>query len=140
MSGFRTFLKLGELSDGSIKGLFQGGYELEHCNYNFAQGIDEKGETQTRVHGGVIFFTIAQLPSDELIKWSLNSRNYLSGAIILYDANNIPVEKTFFIKAACVHMKINYENIGKSYVSANFVIHAQGMVVGVEKFENEWIF
>lgn len=140
MAGFRTFLQLGELSDGSITGLFHSGYELEHCSYNFVQGIDNNGESQTRVHGGVISFSIAQLPSDELIRWSLNSRNYLSGSIILYDANNVPIEKTFFTGAACVNMKIVHENIGKSYASTNFIIHAQGMVIGKEKFENNWIF
>lgn len=103
MAGFRTFLKLGELSDGSITGLFQSGYELEHCSYNFVQGIDNKGESQTRVHGGVIAFSIASLPSDDLIRWSLNSRNYLSGVIVLYDADNVAIEKTFFTGATCAY-------------------------------------
>lgn len=37
-------------------------------------------------------------------------------------------------------MKINYENVGKSYSSTEFIIHAQGMTVGKENFNNEWIF
>ena len=138
MSGFRTFLKLGELPDGSIEGLFKGGYELEHCTYNFSQGIDEKGETQTEIRGGTIVLSMRQLPTDEIIRWSIDSRKYLSGVIVLYDENNMPLEKTFFKNAACVSMKIDYEADGSAYIATFFTIQAETIVLGNVKFENRW--
>lgn len=139
MAGHRTFLKLGELPDGTIEGMFKGGYELEHCSYSFNQGVDEKGEAQTEVYGGVITLIIKQLPSDELIKWGLDSRKYASGAIILYDPDNIPVEKTFFKNAACISMKIKYETDGNAYLYTTLTIQAQSIIIGEAKFENKWV-
>lgn len=139
MTGFHCFLQLGELSDGSIFGLYRNGYELEHCSYNFEQGIDDKGEAQTEVRGGTIKLVIKQLPSDEIIKWSIDPRKYISGAIILYDPDNMPIEKTFFVNATCTHMKIDYEADGQSYMYTQLIIHAESIKVGSNKFENPWV-
>ena len=140
MAGFRTFLKLGELPDGSIEGLFKGGYELEHCSYTFAQGIDHQGKTQTKVRGGTIALILNQLPSNELIQWSIKSCNFVSGVIVLYDENNVPLEKTFFKDAACVHMKISHETDGKAYTCTNLIIQANTITLGNVKLENNWTF
>ena len=139
MNSFRTFMKLGELPDGTITGMFKGGYEIDHCSYAFDQGIDEKGQAQTEVHGGTITLIIRQLPSDELIRWGMESRHYVSGAIVLYDPDNVPIEKTFFNNAACVYMKIDYESDGASYVYTQMTIKAETIIIGEAKFENKWI-
>ncbi|GHV52092.1 hypothetical protein FACS1894181_14880 [Bacteroidia bacterium] len=51
-----------------IKSLTNGGYEILDCNFEFQQGIDDKGKATTRVYGGTINLTISQLPSKDIIE------------------------------------------------------------------------
>ncbi|WP_262504885.1 hypothetical protein [Saccharicrinis fermentans] len=38
----------------------------------------------------------------------MNRASYLNGALVLYDANDIPLKKLFFKDAACVGLHLSY--------------------------------
>jgi hypothetical protein len=129
---------IGGDSPADIKSLINGGYEALHVNYAFSQGIDKKGKVQTRVWGGQIRLTLPMLPPDEIIEWALSFRSYKDGVLVLCEADNLPIEKLAFINAACVHMKVNYTNMGTGYINTHLVIVAEELKLDDLKFENEW--
>jgi hypothetical protein len=140
MFGHRSFLVLGGDSAADIMSLVEGGYEISDCRFSFEQGIDDMGKATTRVYFGVMYITLSQLPPNEIIEWALNSRKYCDGAIVVLDAENIPVEKVIFQNAACLNFKINYVEQGESYIITEIVIQAQKLIVGSGiDFDNEWI-
>jgi hypothetical protein len=84
--------------------------------------------------------TLSQLPSKEIIEWVLNSRKYHDGVIVTLNAENVPVEKVIFQKAACINFKINYVEQGGGYTVTEIVIQAEKLIVGDGiEFDNEWI-
>ncbi len=139
MFGHRSFLVLGAGGASEIMSLIKGGYEILDCNYSFNQGVDDKGRATTRVYGGIINITLSQLPPDPIIEWSLRPRKYLDGAIVLVDAENIPLEKLIFTQGACVDMEVNYTQTGSNYISTKLVIQVGKLIAGDGiEFENEW--
>lgn len=139
MFGNKSFLMLGEGS-ADIKSLLQKGHEILDCNFSFLQGTDPSGKATTKVHGGTITMTLSRLPSLEVIEWALQSRKYMDGCIVLTDAENNPIEKTYFRQAACVDMEIHYQQTGSSYAATRLIIQAGCLIVGDGiTFENEWI-
>ena len=139
MYGHRTFLLIGG-SAGDIVSLIKGGYEVSRFSFSFEQGIDSEGKATTRVYAGALSITLSQLPPTNIIEWALQSRKYNEGAIVMLDANNLPVEKILFKNAACVGMEVEYTQKGQSYASTNLVVLAEQLVVGNGiNFDNEWI-
>ncbi|GHV31001.1 hypothetical protein FACS1894177_04620 [Bacteroidia bacterium] len=139
MYGHRTFLLLGG-SAGDILSLIKGGFEVSRFSFSFEQGIDYKGKATTRVYAGAMSITLSQLPPTGIIEWALQSRKYNEGAIVVLDANNLPVEKILFNNAACVGMEVEYTQKGQSYASTKLVVLAEKLLVGNGiDFDNEWI-
>lgn len=134
----RSFLVLGG-GAADIVSLIKGGLEILDCNFLFQQGVDGRGKAMTRVLGGIINITLAQLPPQEIIDWALNSREYKGGLIVMLDNENMPIEKVFFENAACVYMDIDYTQRGDNYACTKLVINAEKMIVGNNiDFENDW--
>lgn len=140
MFGHRSFLVLGG-GVADIVSLLSGGHEILNCNFSFQQAVDDKGKATTKVYGGTIDVTVAQLPSQDMIEWGLQSRNYKDGVIVVLDNENIALEKVFFQNAACVGLEIDYTQKGDSYASTKLVIQAEKLIVGNGvDFDNEWTF
>ncbi|MDR1222182.1 MAG: type VI secretion system needle protein Hcp [Tannerella sp.] len=141
MFGHRSFLILGGESPADIKSLTEGGYEISDCRFPIEQGVDYTGKVTTRVYFGRINIILSQLPPKEIIEWGINSRRYHDGAIVVLDANNIPLEKVIFKNAACIRFKMNYTEYGDSYITTEIALQAQKLIVddGIE-FDNEWIY
>jgi len=138
MFSHRSFLVLGG-GAADIISLIKGGLEISEFNFSFQQGIDTRGKATTRVFGGVITMSLSQLPPDSIIEWALSSRKYLDGAIVMVDAENMPVGKVLFENTACVSMEIDHTQSGDSYISTRLVIHAEVINVGNGiDFLNEW--
>ncbi|MEN9919785.1 MAG: hypothetical protein RL662_2221 [Bacteroidota bacterium] len=136
----RSFLVLGG-GAADIVSLAKGGHELLHCSYTFQQGVDPRGKATTRVYGGNIQLTLSQLPPKEITAWALSSRKYQSGAIVMLDSENIPVERVLFENAACVGIDVNYTQSGDTYCATQLVIEAEVIIVGNGiDFLNEWTF
>jgi hypothetical protein len=139
MFGHRSFLMLGGNSPADIKSLITGGYEVLDCRFSFEQGMDDTGKATTRVHGGTTQITLSQLPPKEIIEWALDSRKYSDAAVIVLDADNIPLEKLIFKNAACINLKINFIQQGDSYVTTELVLQTKKLIVGKGiEFDNEW--
>lgn len=139
MFGCRSFLILGDGSPADIMSLINGGFEILDCNYSFNQGVSSKGKTTTKVHLKTMSITLSQLPAQPIIEWGMQPRKYLSGMIVVLDAENIPLEKIFFKEAACVDMEIDYTQTGKSYICTKLLIQVGKLIVGDGiDFENEW--
>ena len=139
MFGHRSFLLLDSESGANILSLIKGGYEISDFNFSFQQGIDDKGKATTKVHGGVINITLSQLPPQPIIEWGMQPKKYLDGIIVILDAENIPLEKIFFKKAACVDFEVSYTQSDESYSETHIIIQAKQLIVGEGiEFENGW--
>lgn len=138
MFGHRVFLRIGELSDSSLGGLYKEGYELLNCDYSFSQGVDQKGQAQTAVRGGTIHLALPTLPSDEIVSWALSFRKYNNGVLVICDADNVALEKVYFKEAACVNMEISYAQEGSGYIATTLTLQAKEIQVGTVKLENRW--
>ena len=138
MFGNKSFLKLGTLADASIQGLYKESYELESCNLGFSQGTNTDGKAQTAVRGGSIHVTLPGIPPKDIIEWSLKSRKYHDGVVVICDINEIPFEKIKFEDATCIGMDISYSRKGKSYITTKFVIQARKISVGNTSLVNNW--
>ena len=132
---YKTILQLGELSSGAITNALQGGYELQDCNYGFFQDIDSKGKPKTDVQGGIISVSMRELPTDEILRWSIDPKRFLSGVITLYDLKNIPVEKVFFEEGACINLGIGY---AEEFIATAFTISARRLRIDGNRFEPGW--
>lgn len=139
MFSHKSFLTLGEYTGANFLSLAKGGYELANCEFSFQQGIDQKGQASTKVYGGTFILDMPMLPKNEIIEWALNSHMYKKGAIVVLDDRDMPIEKIFFERAACVSMSIDYVQAGESSVLTKIVLHAESLVIdnGVD-FDNSW--
>ena len=138
MFGHKSFLKIGELSDASIMGLYKESYELEHCSYSFFQGVNVDGKAQTGVRGGTVNLIVPGIPPDDIIRWALNSHKYHNGVIVICDDNDMPLEKIRFTDAACVAMDINYQRQGEDYIKTKLTLQARVLSVGQVSLNNRW--
>lgn len=138
MFGHKSFLKIGQLDDASIMGLYKDSYELECCSFGFSQGVNADGKAQTEVRGGSISVTIPGIPPNDIIEWALSSRKYNDGVIVICDDNDMPLEKIRFKDAACVGMEISYSQKGKEYIAAKLTIQANMIAVGNAELINRW--
>jgi len=138
MFGHKCFLRVGTLSDSSISGLYRESYELLNCNFSFSQGIDNNGKTQSDIKGGSIRFTFPNLPTEEMVQWMLKSNKLESGAIVICDNDDVPLEKILFEDSACINMNINYTQGGKNYMATQMEIQARKITVEEATLENNW--
>jgi len=140
MFGHKCVLRIGSTDSlGSIASLLTVGYEVIDFRQAFEQGVDDKGEPQTNVKGGTFNCVIPQVPSQEIIDWSLDYKSYQKGCFFLFDEEGLIIEKIIFSDAACTGMLIDYVDRGSKYISTRFVIHARviNYLNGVN-FENKW--
>ncbi|GAF05235.1 type VI secretion system tube protein TssD [Saccharicrinis fermentans] len=138
MFGHKCFLRIGELSDSSISGLYRDSYELLNCDFGFSQGVDSNGKAQTEVKGGSISVTFPNIPKNEMIEWMLKSNKLENGAIVICNSDDEPLEKILFEDAACIDMNIKYAQKGKSFTATQMVLQAKKIVVGENTLENRW--
>jgi hypothetical protein len=138
MFGHKVFLRIGELTDASIMGLYKDSYELLNCNYSFAQGIDQKGQPQTDVQGGAFHITLPNLPSPQIMKWMLKPQNKEDGCIVLCDADDTPLSKIFFKNAACIKLNISYMQKGSNYLMTQLILQPEKIIFGTTTFTNKW--
>lgn len=138
MYGHKWFLKIGELSDGSILGLMNDANELIHCSFSFNQGIDFKGQTQTEVRTGGLIVTYDGLPSKEIIDWAMSSRKLHDGVLVLCDTDDKPLNKVFFEDAACVELSVNYMNDGKSSIITQLRLYPRVTKIDDETLTKHW--
>ena len=138
MFGHKSFLKIGELSDASIMGLYKDSYELEHCSYGFSQGVNVDGKAQTEVRGGTINIVIQGIPPLDIIQWALDSRKYNNGVVVICDDNDMPLEKIKFTDAACIGMEVNYQQQGEGYIGTKLTIQTRVLSVGQVSLNKRW--
>ncbi len=138
MYGHKCFLRIGQLNDSSISGLYRDSYELLNCEFSFAQGVDANGKAQTEVKGGTISISFPNIPKDDMLEWMLKSSKLENGAIVICNADDEPVEKILFEDAACIHLDIKYFQKGKSFTTANITLNAKKITVGEAQIENNW--
>ncbi len=139
MYGHRSFLMLGSANAANIMTLLKGGNEISHCEFTLQQGIDSKGKATTRVYGGLIRLTLAQLPSEEVLRWAIKPKKYIDGAVITVDNENIPVEKIVFKNAICSEIEVDYSRDGDEYTQTRLSIQAESLIPGDgDELNNEW--
>jgi len=141
MFGYNSYLLLGTLAQQGVNlpFLIDNGYELSKCDYSFNRDIDSKGEVVSESRGALFDISINQIPTKELISWSISHREYKDGAIIFCNSEGIVSEKIYFYNTACIAMNINYINTGKSYTSCDLMLSAREIKIGNIEFNSEWI-
>lgn len=139
MFAHKSYLKLGEFTGADFGSLVKSGYELDDFEYGFQQGVDDTGKASSEVYGGTLTMTLPMLPPDVIIQWSLNSRLYKKGAIIVLDAHNEPLDRLLFENAACVNLSFDYVLKGKGYITTKITLQAERLLFnnGFD-FDNFW--
>lgn len=139
MFGHKCFLRIGQLDDSSISGLYRDSYELLSCSYAFSQGTDRNGKPQTDVKGGTIDVIYPNVPPAEFMRWMLKSGKLENGAIVICDANDMPLQKILFEEGACVALDVDYSQQGSSFTSTAMTIQVNKIKIGEVQLENRWV-
>ena len=139
MFGHKCFLRIGQLEDSSASGLYKDSYELLSCDFGFAQSMDRNGKPQSEVQGGTISMVYPNVPPQEIVDWMLKSGKVENGAIVICDANDLPLEKVYFEDGVCTGMKVGYHQRGNGYVSTNIQIDVRKISVGNVAIEKRWV-
>ena len=139
MFGHKCFLLIGQLEDSSASGLYKDSYELLSCDFGFAQSLDRNGKPQSEVQGGTISMVYPNVPPQEIVDWMLKSGKVENGAIVICDANDLPLEKVYFEDGVCTGMKVGYHQSGNGYVSTNIQIDVRKISVGNVAIEKRWV-
>jgi hypothetical protein len=138
MFGHKCFLRIGQLDDSSISGLYRDSYELLSCNYGFGQEVDRNGKAQSDVQGGTLNLVYPNIPSTEFITWMLKSGKLENGVLVICDANDVPLEKIYFEGAACTQMEVGYVQRGKGYITTKLQLEVRKLTVGSVSLEKRW--
>lgn len=139
MFGHKCFLRIGQLEDSSASGLYKYSYELLSCDFGFAQSMDRNGKPQSEVQGGTISMVYPNVPPQEIVDWMLKSGKVENGAIVICDANDLPLEKVYFEDGVCTGMKVGYHQSGNGYVYTNIQIDVRKISVGNVAIEKRWV-
>ena len=139
MFGHKCFLRIGQLEDSSASGLYKDSYELLSCDFGFAQSMDRNGKPQSEVQGGTISMVYPNVAPQEIVDWMLKSGKVENGAIVICDANDLPLEKVYFEDGVCTGMKVGYHQSGNGYVSTNIQIDVRIISVGNVAIEKRWV-
>ncbi len=128
--GYKTILKLEEKE-----------YALEAFSYQFEKDINEDGKVTSAIKSsGYIHISLSAVPTKELLAWATESRSYKDGSIHVIntsDESSIPQEELFFEYAACIDMKLSYENDHSGYFSTILTISAENLRLGNSSWINK---
>lgn len=78
-------------------------YEISEFDIYFSQPTDHKGQPQHETNGGIIEFSIKEIPDEALNKWMLNSTMQLSGQFSFERKAQSSVLKILFTDSFCVY-------------------------------------
>src|SRR5690554_366168 len=101
--------------------------------------MDRNGKPQSEVQGGTISMVYPNVPPQEIVDWMLKSGKVENGAIVICDANDLPLEKVYFEDGVCTGMKVGYHQSGNGYVSTNIQIDVRKISVGNVAIEKRWV-
>ena len=133
MFGYKSVMHLGALSNVSTDGM-----ELNQFSYFFSQAMDEQGKPQGEVRAGTLQMTFANLPSAAMMEWMVNPRKFKEGVVFTYNTENTLLQKISFSSAACVGMKLHYEESGDGYCATSLTVKAKKIVLAETVVENNW--
>ncbi len=129
MYGYTTVLCL----DGSPNA-----YELGNFSFTLSQPVDVRGKAQGEVRAGVLDMMFENLPSNEMSKWMLNTRNFRNGSVKIYGENGSVMQEVAFKKATCIGMDIRYMESGSGYCMTHLIVQAYSLTVDGVIVENNW--
>lgn len=139
-SEIKAFLQLGQMTDnGEFQPYGMKETELDVCSFAFIRGMNGLGKIGTDLRGGNISFVSTKIPSAGILEWGVKSSKYYSGCISFRDAVGKSQSRLFFQNAACVNLKISYENEGVGYLMAQGALQAEILTLdGTSPYENRW--
>jgi len=77
-------------------------YEVHEFDLAFSQPTDHKGQPQEETNGGVIEFSITELPDGTINRWMMDSVLQMSGEFIFERSGQNSVLKVTFTDSYCV--------------------------------------
>jgi len=140
-SEIKTFLQLGSMSDkGEFVPFGINEIELEVCSYAFIRELDGLTKIGTDLRGGNISFVSTKIPAAGILEWGVKANKYYSGCIHFRDASGKAESRLYFENAACVSLKIVYENEGQSYMMVQGALQAEILTLdgAGRRFRNIW--
>lgn len=81
-------------------------YEIERFKMDFSQGIDLKGQPQEETNGGVVEFSITNLPDELFNKWMIRETEVKTGVFVFEQGDQNSPLKVSFSDAYCINMAI----------------------------------
>jgi hypothetical protein len=112
-------------------------YKVVAYNYMLDKDYDQMGRMISDVKGGVLHVVVSSLPTDELMAWTFDHRNFKNGEIILYhDTDGEKEEHIKFEKARCVECKMLYDVNDHEGILMKMTINAEKMMMGNVEYKN----
>ncbi|MBP5458166.1 MAG: type VI secretion system needle protein Hcp [Paludibacteraceae bacterium] len=144
MFGYKSILQLSGALSGfaGLKSVLEDGmnseYELADFSYELFQETDKCGKPQGEVRSGLMHISFWNLPTTEIMEWMINPRTYKSGSVVIYDMEDMPLQKVTFSSTACVSLDVEYQEDGENYCRTYLTLSAKVLNVGDVRMENEW--
>ena len=120
--GYKTTL---ELEDAE--------YDVIAYSYSFEKDIDENGDVASPIMGGYLYLSLADVPKEDIIAWSLARNSYKGGTIKVTDVMEetvIAEEEVTFEFASCIGIKLAYGRDHTDYFTTLLTISARDIKVG----------
>lgn len=120
-------------------------YEVNRCEYSFAQMTDSTGKPSSRTQGGRITFLIPSPNDDDTFfyQWMFQKTELHSGEFkfCVYSSSNKPSYKTVcFTNAYCVALNDSFDDTDGKLMTCTITICAESIEIGAvkTKYKNEW--
>lgn len=113
-------------------------YELRSFSTEFGQPFDWKGQPQSEIKGGLLHFSLYQLPDNTINRWMFSPNMRKSGEIqFRKKASNIPL-RIKFTEAQCISYK---KDVGRKDIGfeANLIISPLEVFLNEVMHSNNWV-
>ncbi len=136
MDGKAT-LRLRSPKKDNIQNLHHENYDVSFYEYSFHKDVNTKGEVEIEVQGGKIIVALPILPTDNLMKWVLDSSLKYNGEITINDGYTESLDRISFEDARPVKFRFHYEPGEETHLMVLLTINARRIVTGGSEFNRE---
>jgi len=127
-------MHLGDLdtSPDFTNNLLDKDYELTSREISFFQRVDQRGKPSSDLRGGMIKIVLATIPTDELLRWMMESgtNSLKNGSIYSLTLEGQKTNVINFHNAACLNLSIIHSGDGTSSTHTALELHAEEVSIG----------
>ncbi len=113
-------------------------YEVQQFDINFEQEVDQKGEPQTVVRGGLMTLTFSQIVPESIYAWAMGHNVKKDGSVDFRNETSNPPLSIEFTNGQCINFtrSINSESGG---LSTTLIISPAEIIINGITLDNHWV-